>query len=216
MKKVKALILLVALAFTQFCAQTYNTVRMRNDPYLQSTKYSLATSHEMDGPGNYFTNYGKGKRNLRVDYSREIKDNKVVKEEILLSVQLYDDDPQIDNKLVLLVDNKPVQLSEIAWNMGNKTVSGSTTQTQYGGYTNQYGQMQSGPHQVTSSYSHAYKTAAYAFTPPDALKAMLQNAANASIRIYIGAEVATASFDERSLNAMRRFYLNQADEVAAN
>lgn len=214
MKKIQYLAIFATVSVFQFCAQTYNVVRMRNDPYLQSTKYSLATTHELEGPGNYFTNYSKGKRNLRVDYSREIKDNKVIKEEILLSVQLYDDDPQIDNKLVLLVDNKPVQLSEIVWNTGSKTESGTTTRTQHGAFTNQYGQMQSGPHQVTSSYSHSYKTAAYAFTPPDPLKAMLQNAVNTSVRIYIGAEVATAVFDERSINAVRRFYANQADEMA--
>lgn len=219
MKKITYLrILCVALGLLllQACARTYNVVRMRNDKYLQTTKYSLATDHDMEGPGNYFTNYGKGRRKLRVDYMREVKDNKIVKDEILLSVQLYDEDPQIDNKLVLLVDDKPVQMTEIAWNTGSKTESGTTTRTQYGGYTNQFGQMQSGPHQVTSSYSHSYKTAAYAFTPPDQLKAMLQKAGNASIRVYIGAEVATAVYDSFSIEAMRKFYSNQFDEDSSD
>jgi hypothetical protein len=212
MKNIKYIVIFASIWLAAQCTQKYNVVRMRNDKYLQNTKYSLATDHKMQGPGNYFTNYGKGVRKMRLDYSREIKDQKIIMDEIKMMVQLYDDDPQVETKLVILIDEKPIQVNDINWSSGNKNASGTNTSTQYGNYTDSYGKSHSGPHQVTSSYSVSYKTANCTLIPPEQLKTLFKNATAIAIRIYIGADVATAVFNQFEIDAVKKFYSNQVDE----
>ena len=212
MRKFVYLCLLLAIAFTQFCSEKYNVVRMRNDKYLKTTKYSLATEHELEGPGNLFSNYGKGKRKMRLDYTRELKGTQVIVNDIKVAVQLFDDDPEIDKKLIILINDKPLEISNFEVKTGNKSESGTSTRTEYGSYTDGYGKSHSGPHQVSSSYSISYKTADLKFIPPAPLLQELKSPKSMSIRIYMGAEVATGEFDETEIEAVRRFYANQVDE----
>lgn len=210
------IIAFLAVIWSVGCADRYNVVRKRDDKYLQSTMYSLATEHELDGPGDIISNYGKGRRKLRVDYSREIKSGKLLKDEMRLDVQLFDDDPDVDKKMILLVDDQPFQVQNANFQHGNKSISGTSTSTHHGTYMDGTGKMHTGSYLLTSSYSVEYKTAKLTLVPPASLTKALKKVSALSVRFYMGAEVATAVFDIEEIEAVRKFYNSQVDELVTD
>jgi hypothetical protein len=160
------------------CAEQLNVVRVDHDKYTKVDKYSLATEHKIDGPGNPIADFSKGIRKMHLEYVRTFKDGKMMQDEIRMEVQLFKDDPQIDDKMIILVNDKPTPIGNIRWTLENKTEPVS------------------------------YKTASFLFFPPEEIKARLQKADSMGIRIYLGTEPATAAFDPMAVNAIRKFYSN--------
>lgn len=193
------------------CDQKYNTVRMRNDPYLKSTRFSLATSNHLDGPRKAFP-YSMDTRVLKVDFLREIQDGKISKDEILLTFELFATDADIDQRIFFFVNELSYEVPVTNIQMGDKTVLGSSTSTQHGYYTDAYGRGQSGPHQVTNTYSHSFRIARVTIQPDPGMQELLKGATSFGIRAYAGVDALTSFFGKNEVGAVARLYSSQYDK----
>lgn len=165
-----------------FCAEKPNVVRADIDRYTQVNKYTLSTEHTLTGPGDVISNYSKGVRKMFVKYFRKVKEDHLMRDEVHLEARLFPDDPQVSDKMIILVNDQPTNFNNVRWTLEKKTEPSR------------------------------YLLASYIFSPSDQMKRNMRLADSMGIRIYLGSEPATVTYDAMALQAVRKFYSQATDE----
>jgi hypothetical protein len=171
------------LCAASFCAEKPNVVRADIDKYTQVNKFFLSTRHRLEGPGDAITNYSKGSRELRVDYFRKMKEDRLLRDEMRLEAQLFTDDAQPENRMIMLINDNPVHINDLTWTLERKTEPGQ------------------------------YLLASTVFVPTAEMKRNMRSADAMGIRLYLGKEPATTTYDPMALQAVHKFYAQETDEI---
>ncbi len=175
MRNLSFFLLIPPLCGALLCSGPQNNVRVDSDKYLRVDRYSLVTEHRLEGPGDLLSNFSKGQRKLRVDYFRKVEEGKITADEINVEIQFFNDDPQIGDKMIVLVNDKPMPMNHVRWRLENKT-------------------------------EPAYRIASCTFFPSEEMQQQLRKTDSMGIRVYLGAEAATATFDLPAVKAVRSLY----------
>lgn len=198
-----------AALFCGACTSKYNIVKSRNDKYLNSTFFTLATGHRAERQGGRFNS----STHVEVDYFKETKAGNQLKNEIKFNVSLHTDDTNLNDKGVLLVNGKTFEIAIENVNVADKSFS-TTHKSSKPVTLHQGGKVYQGTQETTEVRAHNYKIASFKISPVPTILAELRNPSSFSVRLYLGTEAITVDYDEEQLAAVRKFYTDVADEDA--